>query len=95
MMVLASITLGWRCSSARGGKYLVDRGVKLVGVDYLSVDQFKKPGAPAHHALLSRNVSIIEGLNLSAVEPGMYEVYCLPLPIVGGDGAPARVVLKR
>ena len=78
-----------------GATYLVDRGVQLVGVDYLSVEQFKKPGAPAHHALLSRNVIIIEGLNLSAVEPGLYEMYCLPLPIVGGDGAPARVVLKR
>jgi arylformamidase len=75
--------------------YLVDQGVKVVGVDYLSVEQFKKPGAPAHRALLSRNAVIIEGLNLSEAAPGMYEMYCLPLPVTGGDGAPARVVLKH
>ena len=55
----------------------------------------KKPGAPAHRMLLSNGVIIIEGLNLRDAEPGMYEMYCLPLPIRGGDGAPARVVLKR
>lgn len=78
-----------------GAHYLVGQGVKLVGVDYLSVEQFKKPGAPAHHALLSNGVIIIEGLNLAEAEAGMYEMYCLPLPVAGGDGAPARVVLKR
>ena len=78
-----------------GARYLVDQGVKVIGVDYLSVEQFKKPGAPAHRALLSQGVVIIEGLNLSEVEPGMYEMYCLPLRVVGGDGAPARVILKR
>jgi arylformamidase len=76
-------------------KYLVEQGVKVVGVDYLSVEEFKKPGAPAHRALLSQGVVIIEGLNLSDAEPGMYEWYCLPLRIAGADGAPARVVLKR
>ena len=75
--------------------YLVDQGVKVVGIDYLSVEQFKKPGAPAHRALLSKNAVIIEGLNLSDAAPGMYEMYCLPLPVTGGDGAPARVVLKH
>ena len=78
-----------------GAKYLVEQGVKVVGVDYLSVEGFKKPGAPAHRALLSQGVVIIEGLNLSDAEPGMYEMYCLPLRIAGADGAPARVVLKR
>jgi len=78
-----------------GARYLVDQGVKVVGIDYLSVEQFKKAGAPAHRALLSHGVVIIEGLNLADAEPGMYEMYCLPLRIVGGDGAPARVVLKR
>lgn len=78
-----------------GAQYLVDQGVKLVGVDYLSVEQFKKPGAPAHRALLGNSVLIIEGLNLSDAEPGVYEMYCLPLRIAGADGAPARVVLKR
>jgi arylformamidase len=78
-----------------GARYLVEQGVKLVGVDYLSVEEFKKPGAPAHRALLSAGVVIIEGLNLSDVEPGMYELYCLPLRVADADGAPARVVLKR
>lgn len=78
-----------------GARYLVDQGVKVVGIDYLSVEQFKKPGAPAHHTLLSEGVVIIEGLNLSEADAGMYELYCLPLRIAGADGAPARVVLKR
>jgi arylformamidase len=81
--------------SDAGARYLVDQGVKVVGIDYLSIEQFKKPGAPAHKTLLSNGVIIIEGLNLSEAEPGMYEMYCLPLPVSGGDGAPARVVLKR
>jgi arylformamidase len=78
-----------------GARYLVDQGVKVVGIDYLSIEQFKKPGAPAHRMLLSNGVIIIEGLNLADAEPGMYEMYCLPLLVAGGDGAPARVVLKR
>lgn len=78
-----------------GAKHLVERGVKLVGVDYLSVEVFKTPGAPAHHALLGAGVVVIEGLNLRDVEPGVYEMYCLPLLIAGCDGAPARVVLRR
>ena len=78
-----------------GARYLVDQGVKVVGIDYLSIEQFKKAGAPAHRTLLAQGVIIIEGLDLSDAEPGMYEMYCLPLRIAGGDGAPARVVLKR
>jgi len=78
-----------------GARYLVDQGVKVVGIDYLSVEQFKKAGAPAHRALLSQSVVIIEGLNLAEAEAGMYEMYCLPLRIAGSDGAPARVILKR
>ncbi|HVD91871.1 MAG TPA: cyclase family protein [Vicinamibacterales bacterium] len=76
-------------------KFLVDQGVKVVGVDYLSVEQFHKPGAPAHHMLLGNGVIIIEGLNLSEADAGQYEMYCLPLRVAGADGAPARVVLKR
>jgi arylformamidase len=78
-----------------GARYLVDQGVKVVGIDYLSVEQFHKAGAPAHHALLGNNVVIIEALDLSQAEAGHYEMYCLPLRIEGADGAPARVVLKR
>ena len=81
--------------SEGAARYLVEQGVKVVGVDYLSVEQYHKPGAPAHHALLGNGVIIIEGLDLSEAEPGQYEMYCLPLRIEGADGAPARVVLKR
>ena len=76
-------------------RFLVEHGVKLLGVDYLSVEEFKKPGAPAHRTLLGAGTIVIEGLNLRDVEPGTYELFCLPLAIVGADGAPARVVLRR
>jgi arylformamidase len=78
-----------------GAKHLVAHGVKVVGVDYLSVEVFKTPGAPAHHVLLGAGTIVIEGLNLRDVEPGIYEMFCLPLRVVGSDGAPARVVLRR
>lgn len=78
-----------------GARYLLEHGIKVVGVDYLSVEEFKAPGAPAHHLLLGGGVIVIEGLDLRDVEPGVYEMFCLPLPAVGADGAPARVVLRR
>jgi arylformamidase len=78
-----------------GARHLVERGIKVVGVDYLSVEEFRKPGAPAHHVLLGAGTIVIEGLNLRDVEPGLYEMYCLPLRVVGSDGAPARVVLRK
>jgi arylformamidase len=78
-----------------GARYLVDHGIKVVGVDYLSVEEFRKPGSPAHHVLLSAGTIVIEGLNLVEVDPGVYEMFCLPLRVVGSDGAPARVVLRR
>jgi arylformamidase len=81
--------------SESGATFLLEHGVKLVGVDYLSVEEFKKPGAPAHHILLGAGVVVIEGLNLRDVEPGVYEMFCLPLAVVGSDGAPARVVLRK
>jgi arylformamidase len=77
-----------------GARLLVERGVQVVGVDYLSVEEFRTPGAPAHHVLLGAGVIVIEGLNLSDVAPGAYRMICLPLRIVGSDGAPARVVLQ-
>ena len=78
-----------------GAKYLVAQGIKVVGVDYLSVEKFHNPGAPAHHALLGAGVIVIEGLDLRDVEAGIYDMLCLPLRIVGSDGAPARVVLRQ
>ncbi len=75
---------------------LIDSGVKLVGTDYLSIEKFHSGGHRTHLALLSQNVIIVEGLNLSEVPIGDYELICLPLRIAdgAGDGAPARVVLR-
>jgi len=78
--------------SADGAKFLVDRGVKLVGIDYLSIAPFDNP-APTHEILLKANVMILEGLNLSEVSQGRYTFYCLPLNLQGVDGAPARAIL--
>jgi arylformamidase len=74
--------------------YLVQAGLKLVGIDYLSVDRFGSVDYPAHHALLEAGVVIVEGLDLSEVPPGEYDMTCLPLRVVGGEGAPARVILR-
>jgi arylformamidase len=78
-----------------GAEYLIAHGIKVVGVDYLSVEAFKTPGAPAHHVLLGGGAIVIEGLNLRDVDPGIYDMICLPLRVVGADGAPARVLLRR
>lgn len=69
---------------------LVERGVRLVGVDFLSVGD-----EDAHHVLLAAGVVPVEGLDLRGVEPGSYELHCLPLLLVGSDGAPARAILIR
>jgi arylformamidase len=76
-----------------GASYLVSLGVKLVGVDYLSVEQFHSGHHRTHRTLLERDVVIVEGLDLSVPPPGPYELRCLPLRLVGLDGAPARAVL--
>lgn len=75
---------------------LVDQGVKLVGTDYLSIEKFQSGHHKTHLTLLSNSVVIVEGLNLSAVAAGDYELICLPLKIGdgAGDGAPARAVLR-
>lgn len=75
--------------------YVAENNVKLIGIDYLSVDQFDNMHADAHHILLKKGVIIIEGLDLNRIEPGNYELIALPLKIRNGDGSPARVVLKR
>ncbi len=78
--------------SPDGAQYLVDRGVQLVGVDYLSVAPYLDGGA-THRILLESGVVIVEGLDLSGVSDGRYNLYCLPLKIEGSDGAPARAIL--
>ncbi len=75
---------------------LVEAGVKLVGIDYLSVEKFDTTDFATHITLLSHGVVIVEGLDLSGVAEGTYELICLPLKIAGGlgDGAPARAILR-
>ena len=74
--------------------FLVDIGVQLVGIDYLSVDAYEAQDFPVHRILLGANVLILEGLNLQAVPAGEYDLVALPLLLQDGDGAPARVVLR-
>ena len=76
-------------------EYLAQCGVQTVGVDYLSVGGYELDGSETHRALLKAGIWIIEGLNLKDVEPGDYELICLPLKLMGSDGAPARAVLRR
>ena len=76
-----------------GARWCVERGLRLVGVDFLSVEKDGPPDFPVHHVLLENGVIIVEGLDLSAVDPGTYTLACLPLRITGGDGGPARAVL--
>ena len=80
--------------TAEAARALVGAGVRLVGLDGASIDPPGAVGFPAHRTLLDAGVVILEGLDLSAVPPGAYELLCLPLKIHGGDGAPARVVLR-
>jgi len=79
--------------SGEAAQFLARQGLALLGVDYLSVDRFHSGTHAAHLALLRAGVVIIEGLNLSDVPPGRYEIFCGPLKLAGGDGAPARVFL--
>jgi arylformamidase len=82
--------------SPEAAEILVDLGVKLVGTDYLSIEKFHSGHHRTHLALLSKNVIIVEGLNLTGIEAGDYELICLPLKIAegSGDGSPARAVLR-
>ena len=76
-----------------GAEFLVDRGVRLVGIDYLSIDKFRSESHPSHFVLLSKNILILEGLNLRTVTSGQYTLCALPLNLQDADGAPARVIL--
>src|SRR5262245_44003416 len=75
-------------------KFLAERRICMVGIDYLSIGR-GEDGPEVHRILLGSGVVILEGLNLSNTGPGLYDVMCLPLRILGGDGAPARVALRR
>ena len=78
-----------------GAEFLVERGIRLVGIDYLSIDKYKSESHPTHFVLLTRDILILEGLNLDAVPAGEYTVVALSLNLQDADGAPARVVLMK
>ena len=81
---------------AGAARKLVSLGIKLVGIDYLSVEEFGSNTFETHRTLLSSGIVIVEGLDLRNISPGAYELICLPLKLSGGsgDGAPARAVLR-
>jgi arylformamidase len=81
------------CLSPDGARWIVKSGMRLIGVDFLSVEKRGARGHPTHVELLSNGVVIVEGLDLAEVEPGRYTLAVLPLKIVDGDGGPARAVL--
>ena len=78
-----------------GAELLVERGVRLVGIDYLSIDKFESEKHPAHFVLLPKNIVILEGLNLNSVPAGEYTLFALPLNLQDADGAPMRVILTN
>ncbi len=80
--------------SPDGAEYLVSRGIQLIGIDYLSVEQFHSGHHLTHRTLLGAGVVIVEGLDLSAPPAGEYDLVCLPLRLAGLDGAPARALLR-
>jgi arylformamidase len=83
---------GFQGISEDGARWLVEKGIKLIGIDYLSVAPYKQ-SVPTHTVLLKAGVIALEGVDLSAVNQGEYDLYCLPLKLIGSDGAPARVIL--
>lgn len=79
---------------ADAAQYLVDLGVVTVGVDYLSIGGYGKDVVETHQIMLGAGIWVIEGLNLSEIKQGYYEMICLPIKLEGADGAPCRVVLR-
>lgn len=82
--------------SGDGAQWVVERGIQLVGIDYMSIDAFDAEGSPAHHILLPNEVIVVENLDLRTVPLNRaYDLLCLPLSLAaGGDGAPVRAILK-
>ncbi len=80
--------------TAEAADWLAEAGIGLVGIDYLSIQLFED-SSRTHQSLLEAGIVILEGLNLHGIEPGSYELVCLPLAIHGADGAPARAVLRK
>jgi arylformamidase len=83
---------GFQAVTEDGAQWLVEHRIKLIGVDYLSVAPYKQ-SVPTHTVLLTAGIIVLEGVNLTGVTQGEYMLYCLPLKLLGSDGAPARVIL--
>lgn len=79
--------------SLEAAEYLAEKGVWLVGIDFLGIEKRKNPDHPVHTTLLKAKIANVEGLDLREVPQGYYQIFCLPLRIVGADGSPARVIL--
>lgn len=75
-------------------QWISDHNIKLVGIDYLSIEPYRNEGFSTHHILLKADVVIVEGLNLASVEPGTYELVCMPLSIPNIEASPARAILQ-
>jgi arylformamidase len=80
--------------SSEGAEYLAGRGVRTVGIDYLSIGAYQGESQKTHQILLGAGIWIIEGLNLAKAKPGRYDLVCLPLKVASSEGAPARAILK-
>jgi arylformamidase len=80
--------------SKEAAEFLANKGVQTVGIDYLSVGGYRRDGIETHHALLGAGIWIIEGLNLADVKSGRYDLVCLPIKLLGAEGAPARAILR-
>jgi arylformamidase len=91
----ATFDYGFVHLTTEAARELARRRVKLVGIDYLSVAGYGKNEVKVHRALLEAGIWIVEGLDLSEVEPGNFELLCLPLKIEAAEGAPARVLMRR
>ena len=74
-------------------EWVIGRGIRLIGIDYLSIERYQEPGRVTHRSLLGAQVVLVEGLDLRGIKAGPYELICMPLKLKGCDGAPARVAL--
>lgn len=81
--------------SRDAARWLIDAGLKLIGIDALSFEPFDDEEGVVHRLILGNDILAIEGLDLGKIEPGFYDLVCLPLKLRDGDGAPARVILLR
>jgi arylformamidase len=95
LVTKAAFTRDYVSLSTEAARYLAKKKIALVGIDYFGIEAKGNPGHMVHKTLLSKNIVIVEGVNLSKITPGTYNGAILPLKIEGGDGAPARAILWR